>query len=113
MLQNQRSAKEVRKNRRHKGNCVSGEDVSSSDSGAVDERINSIKSKEKNDKEVKCRMHIGGNVVDFQIDTGASCNLLPKKLAKDVRPYVVWSDSQPTDGSHKNTRKCLSQDSHC
>ena len=85
------------KKRRHKVNCVGGEDVLSSDSDAVDEWINSIKSKEKNDKEVKCRMHIGGNVVDFQIDTGASCNLLPKKLAKDVRPYVgtlrMWNNT--------------------
>ena len=81
MLQNRRSAK----------------DVSSSDSDAVDEWINSIKSKEKNDKEVKCRMHIGRNVVDFQIDMGATCNLLPKTLAKVVQPYVgtlrMWNNT--------------------
>ena len=69
-------------------NCVGGEDVSSSGSDAVDEWINSIKSQEKNDKEVKCRMHIGGNVVDFQIDKGASCNLLPKKAGPKISGHM-------------------------
>lgn len=47
--------------------------------------------------DAKCRMLINGKPVIFQIDTGASVNMLPAKYATDVKPYSgllsMWDKS--------------------
>ena len=51
-----------------------------------------------NDRDLKCKMNIAGEDVIFQVDTGATCNLLPERLARNIKPYwgtlTMWNDSK-------------------
>ena len=51
-------------------------------------------------KDIKCKMLLGDQEVVFQIDTGASLNLLPAKYATNVSPTAkklrMWNDSELT-----------------
>ena len=48
-------------------------------------------------KDVKCLMLLGTEEVVFQIDSGATVNMLPAKYATDIKPYhgmlVMWNKS--------------------
>ena len=76
----------------------------SSDSEAEEsqpEFCNAVKTKQNKAKhrarEVKAKMLIGKKEVVFQVDTGATCNLLPQKHAKNIQPYygtlMMWNSS--------------------
>ena len=56
---------------------------------AKPEWVNVIKVGQKESeskREVKCAMLIDDEAVHFQIDTGSSVNLLPKKYATEIKP---------------------------
>ena len=61
--------------------------------------VSKIESKVIPKKMIKCRMLVEGQTVDFQIDTGASVNLLPAKYCKvPLEKYhgkmVMWDNSE-------------------
>ena len=51
----------------------------------------------QNQRAVKCKMVIDGEEVVFQIDTGATCNLIPVRLAKNLQNYsgtlTMWNNA--------------------
>ena len=59
-----------------------------------EELLNSIETREQT-REDKCRMLINERPVSFQIDTGSTVNLIPRKFADDIRPYngkiIMWN----------------------
>lgn len=51
-----------------------------------EEWVNSVATPEGT-REVKCEMLVDKETVVFQMDTGATCNLLPHRYAKDIQRY--------------------------
>ena len=83
----------------HIGNEDEAASSYSSDSGSEDsygEWVNMVKVDPKT-KEIKCLMIIGEQEVAFQIDTGASCNLISAKYAKNLKPFTgtltMWNNT--------------------
>ena len=62
-----------------------------------EEWLNNIETREKT-REDKCRMFVNGRPVMFQIDTGSTVNLLPRKFADDIRLYngkiIMWNRNE-------------------
>ena len=56
------------------------------------------------DRDLKCKMNIAGEDVIFQVDTGATCNLLPERLARNIKPYwgtlTMWNDSNTSQKAY-------------
>lgn len=76
----------VKTKKKHKKVHHVAEDETSSEES--DDWVNAVRrSGKKEDREVKCRMVVGKQEVDFQVDTGATCNMLPAKLAKNLEAY--------------------------
>jgi hypothetical protein len=75
---------------------VAEDDSSESDD---EEWINSVKSSDQY-KEIRCQMSIGEHNVVFQVDTGASVNILPARFAPSVTPTVkklkMWNGNDFT-----------------
>lgn len=79
------------KSKTPKVHVIEGESCSSEE-----EWINMVHT--QNHKLIKCRMTVGGNDVIFQVDPGASVNLLPVCYADNVKPTTrilkMWNDTQ-------------------
>jgi len=58
------------------------DDTDSDTSSGDDDWINTVGA--QNSKDIKCKMLVDGQEVIFQIDTGASVNMLPKKFAHEI-----------------------------
>ena len=85
------------KNRKAKGRRVHNVDELSSDESDDDWifAVNSDKS-----RQLKCKLNVGNEVVVFQVDTGASVNILPEKYATNIIPtekkLQMWNSSTTT-----------------
>ena len=69
------------------------------DSDSSEEWINSVdNSARKDPKDIKCEMLLGDERVIFQIDTGASVNVLPAQYASQVTPttktLTMWNGNR-------------------
>ena len=71
------------------------------------EWINSVKST-LHSREIKCNMVVAGQTVTFQVDTGATVNLLPDKYADNLnattKKLTMWNGSEiPAVGTCRTT----------
>ena len=97
--QKHRPTKTKRKPRRIRY-VVEESDSEEDDSDEEPEWCNTIKTS-TSAKSVKCKMEVEGTDVRFLIDTGASINTLPAKLApRDLEPYKgtvkMWNEAEDT-----------------
>jgi len=71
--------------------------VSGDESGSSTEWMNGVIDNFLHERAVKCRMLIDVKAVSFQIDTGATCNLLPVRYASNITAYggtlTMWNDA--------------------
>lgn len=81
---------------RVKESSSSSESEESSDDWVCNVK-SSGKEERHTDRELKCKMLVSNEEVIFQIDTGATCNVLPLKYAKDLEEYhgtlKMWNDT--------------------
>jgi len=71
--------------------------VSGDESGSSSEWVNGVTDNFLHERAVKCKMLIDGKAVSFQIDTGATCNLLPVRYASNITAYggtlTMWNNA--------------------
>ena len=80
---------------------VEGDSESSSESSDEDsaaEWVNNVKSKKSDKRDIRCRMKIEDEDVVFQVDPGATCNIITARYAKNIEPYrggglQMWDDT--------------------
>lgn len=75
--------------------------VNEADSDASDEWIYSVETAiTKLSRDIKCEMRVGDKMITFQIDTGASVNVLPAKYAPNVtqtsKTLIMWNGNRLT-----------------
>ena len=74
------------------------QETSTDESSEEEEWVNATKSTTGDSREIRCLMLVGENKkeVVFQVDTGASVNVIPKQFVKNIKPtsttLKVWNN---------------------
>ena len=71
----------------------------SDSSSEADDWVSVVNAVSKDNRQLKCKLVLGSQPVVFQVDTGATINVLPQKFAKNVVPngkkqaLTMWNNS--------------------